>query len=90
MESTILLEKVKGKSIMLSVEKVSNVLDDRKEAVVTTPFTEKKLLTKYVDKGAGELENMKEAVVTIRGKDLDKFEGQSKVSTGWFKLDSGF
>ena len=30
------------------------------------------------------------AVVTIRRKGLDKFEGQSKVSTGWFKLDSVF
>ena len=29
-------------------------------------------------------------MVTIRRKGLDKFEGQSKVSTGWFKLDSGF
>ena len=37
------------------VEKVSNFLDDRKEAVVTTPFSEKKSLTKYVDEGTGEL-----------------------------------
>ena len=34
------------------------------------------------------MEAMKEAVITICRKDLDKFEGQSKVSTGWFKLDS--
>ena len=33
---------------------------------------------------------MKEAVVTIYRKDSDKFEGQSKVSTGWFNLDSEF
>ena len=58
---------------MSSVEKVSNVLDDRKEAVVTTPLSENKSLTKDVDK-----------------KDLDNFEVQSKASTGWFKLDSGF
>ena len=30
---------------------------------------------------------MKEAVVTIRGKDSDKFEGQSRRYTGWFNLD---
>ena len=58
---------------MLSVDKVINVLDDRKEAVVTTPFPEKKSLKNDVDKGTGELEDMKEAVVTIYGKDLDKF-----------------
>ena len=56
--------------------------------MVTTPFSEKKPLTKYVDKGTGELEYTKEAVVTIHRKDLDKFEGQSKGSTGWFRLDS--
>ena len=27
-------------------------------------------------------------MVTIRGKDLDNFEIQSKGSKGWFKLDS--
>ena len=63
---------------MLSVEKVSNVLDDRKQEVATTPLLENKSLTKDVDKGTGELEYMKEAVVIIRRKDLDKFEGQSK------------
>ena len=60
-----------------------------KEAVVTAPFTEKKQLTKDVDKGTDELEDMNQAVVTICSKGLDKFEGQYKGSTGWFKLDSG-
>ena len=73
---------------MLSVEKISNVLGDRKEAVVTTPFLEKKSLTKDVDKGTDELEYMKEAVVTICRKDLDKFEDQYKGSTRWFNIDS--
>ena len=36
---------------MSSVEKDSNIFDDKKEAVVTTPFSDKKLLTKDVDKG---------------------------------------
>ena len=72
------------------VEKVSNILDYGKESVVTTPLWEKKSLTNDVDKGTGELEDMKEAVLKIFRKDLYKFEGQSKVSTRWFKLDSEF
>ena len=54
---------------MSSVEKVSKVLDYRKEVVVTTPFSEKKSWTNDVDKGTSELEGMKEAVVTICSKD---------------------
>ena len=46
--------------------------------------------TKDVDKGTDEMEYMKKLVVTIRRKGLDKYEGQSKGSTGWFKLDSWF
>ena len=40
---------------MSSNEKVSNVLGDRKEELVTTPFSEKKSLTKDVEKGTDEL-----------------------------------
>ena len=40
---------------MSSNEKVSNILGDRKEGLVTTPFSEKKSLTKDVDKGTDEL-----------------------------------
>ena len=58
---------------MQLVDKYSNYLDDKKEAVVTTPFSEKKSLIKDVEKGTSELEDMKEAVVTIRSKDSDKF-----------------
>ena len=54
---------------MQSAEKEINVLDDKKQAVVTTPLSENKLLTKDVDKGTDELEDMKEEVVTIRRKD---------------------
>ena len=67
---------------MLLVEKVSIFLDDRKEAVVTKPLLEKISLKNDVDKGTGELEYMKVAVVTIRSKDLDRFEVQSKGFTG--------
>ena len=52
--------------------------------------TDKITTNKEVDKGAKKLEYMKEAVVTIRRKDSDKVEGQSKVSTGWFNLDHEF
>ena len=41
LESTILLEKVKEISTMSLVYKDSNVLDDKKEAVVNTPLWEK-------------------------------------------------
>ena len=40
---------------MPSNDKVSSVLSDRKEEVVTTPLSEKKLSTKDVEKGSGEL-----------------------------------
>ena len=103
---------------MSSVDKYSNVLDDKKEAVVTTLFSDKKSLTtetittggevhkhtekfttsEEVAKGTDEvhkhtenittnedvekvtekLEDMKEAVVTILGKDSGQFECQSK------------
>ena len=106
---------------MLLVDKDTNVLDDKREAVVKTPLSEKKLLTtekvsasdevqkhtekittsedfvngndefqkltekittnEEVEKGTEKLEYMKYAVVTIRGKDSDKFEVQSKGST---------
>ena len=75
---------------MSLVEKVNNVLGDRKEVVVTMKLFEKKSLTKDVDKGTDELADMKQAVVAVRRKGLDQFEGQPKGSTQWFKLDSGF
>ena len=33
---------------------------------------------------------MKQAVSTIRRKGLDQFDGKSRGSKGWFKIDSGF
>ena len=75
---------------MLSVDKVNNILGDRKEEVVTTPLLENKSSTKDVGKGIDELEDMKKAVVSIRRKGLYKFQGKSKRYTGWFKLDSEF
>ena len=57
-----------------------------------TPLPKKTLLTsekvttsEEVDKVTKILDDMKEAVVKIRRKDLDKF--QSKGSTGWFNID---
>ena len=43
---------------MSSNEKVSNALGDRKEEVVTTPLSKKKLFTNDVDKGTDELADM--------------------------------
>ena len=49
------------------------------------PLSKKKILTtekvttsEEVDKGTKHLDDMKEAVVKISSKGLDKFEGQSK------------
>ena len=51
---------------------------------------EKESSTKDVDKGTKKLAYIKYSVNTIRRKGLDKFEGQYKGSTGWFKMYSGF
>ena len=58
---------------MLSNEKVSNILGDRKEEVVTTSLLEKKSLTKDAEKGTDELAYMKHAVVECFRKSLDQF-----------------
>ena len=77
---TPFLEK---KSLKKYVEKGTDILADM-------PLTEKKYSTKYVEKGTDEFTDMKQSVVTICRKGLDQFEGQSRESKGWFKLDSGF
>ena len=53
-------------------------------------LTEKKYSTKDVDKFTYEKTDMKQAENTIIRKGLDQFEGQSRGSKGWFKLDIGF
>ena len=73
-------EKVKGKLIMSSLLK-KKVTPFPKKKVVTS---EKVTTSEEVDKGTNILDDMEEAVVTIRGKDLDHFQGQSKGATGWF------
>ena len=79
---------------MLSVDKDTKNVDDKKDAMVTTSLSKKKLLTNQkvttsaaVKKGNKTLDDMKEAMVTIRGKCSYNFEGQSKGYTGWFNLD---
>ena len=56
----------------------------RKLLQVLTRFTNVliRLKNEEVDKGSKKLEDTKEAVATIHSKDSDKFEGQSKGSTG--------
>ena len=80
MVTTPLLEK---KPSTKDVDKGTDELED-------TPLSEKRSLTKDVDKGNHESADIKKEVVTILRKVLYKFEGQSKGSTGRFKLDSGF
>ena len=84
-------------TISKEVHKLSKHSGDKKEVVVMTPLSNKKSLTtekvttsEEFDKGTRKLDYMKETVVTIRRKDSYKFEGQSKVSTGWFNLDHEF
>ena len=57
---------------MSSNEKVSYFLGDRKEEVVTTPLSEKKPSTKYVDKGNDELADMPFMEKKYLTKDVDK------------------
>ena len=71
-------------------EKITTSKEVVKDADEVHKHTENIKKNEEIDKGTGILEDMKEAVVTIRKKDSDKFEGQSKGSTGWFKLDHNF
>ena len=52
--------------------------------------SEKVTPSEEVDKSNKHLDYMKEAVVKIRGKYFDHFEGVSIVSTGWFNPDYEF
>ena len=65
--------------------------DDNKstDELVDIPLLENKYSTKDVEKGTDELADMKNSVVTICRTGLYRFEGQSKGSTVWFKLDIG-
>ena len=67
--------------IVVSKEK-SNAISEEKLV------TSKEVTTsEEVDTCATFLDDMKEAVVTIRDNYLNKFEGRSTGSTGWFNLD---
>ena len=59
-------------------------VDKGTDELADTPLLEKKSSTNDVDTGTDELADMKNAVVTIQSKCLDKFEVQSKGSTGLF------
>ena len=65
-------------------------VDKGTDELADMSLMEKKYSTKDVDKGTDELADMKQAVVTILRKSLYQFGGQSKVSKGRFKLESGF
>ena len=57
---------------MLSNEKFSNVLGDRKKEVVAASFLEKKSPTKDIDEGTGELEDMPLMEKKSSSKDVEK------------------
>ena len=57
---------------MSSNKKFSNVLGNRKEEVVTTPFSKKKSLTKDVEKGTDKLADMILVEKKYSTKDVDK------------------
>ena len=59
-------------------------VDEGTDELADIPLLEKVSSTKDVDKGTYEWSDMKKAVVIIRRNGLYQFEGQSKVSTGWF------
>ena len=52
---------------MQSVDKDNNVLDDKKEAVVTTPFSEKKLFTNEKATTSDEVHKRTENITTSEG-----------------------
>ena len=71
-------------------EKITTNEDSEKGTDEVHKCTDEITTSKEVEKGSEKLEDTKEAVVTIRRKDSDQFEVQSKVSTGWFNLDHEF
>ena len=74
-------------TLLLEKKSLKNDVDKGTDELVDTPLLEKKSSTKYVDTDTDELAD-KKIVVTIRRKGFNKFEGQFKGSTGWFKLYS--
>ena len=68
----------------------TNDVDEGTDELTDMKLLEKESLANNVEKGTDELSDIKQAVVTIRRKALYNFEGQSKGSTGWFKLDNRF
>ena len=77
--------EVQGKihHVVVAKEKGNTIA---KEKVVTS---EKVTPSEEVDKGAKNLYDMKDSVVPIRRKDLDNFNGEYIISTGWFNVDHG-
>ena len=52
--------------------------------------SEKVTPSEEFEKGTKNVDDMKEAVVTIRRKDMGNFEGNYMGSTGWFNLNHEF
>ena len=63
---------------LLEKKSLTNDVEEGTDELADMPLMEKKSSTKDFDKGTDELADTKQAVVTIRRKCLDRFEGQSR------------
>ena len=98
MVTTPLLEKklLTTEKVITSdnVQKLTEKITTREEVVKCTDEVHKRTnkitANEEVDKGTEKLKYMEDTVVTIRRKDLYKFEYKSKGYTGLFNLDHEF
>ena len=86
-----MLEKFKGISTISLVDKDTNVLDDKKEAVVTTSFLEKKLLTAEKVTTSDEVHKHTEKFTTSEGflKSADEVHKRTEYITTNEDVDKG-
>ena len=91
MDSNVFLEKVKGISIMSLVDKGATHLYDKKQAVVTTPFSEKKLLTTEKVTTSDEVHKHTQNITTIEGvvKSTDDDHKRTEKITTNEEVDKG-
>ena len=84
-------EKVtENDEVQKCTENITTIEEIDKYSDEVHKHTENITASEEVYKSYEKLQDMKEAVVTIRRKYPVKFEGQSKVYTRWFNLDHDF
>ena len=74
----------------ISTKKVEKGTDEKVYTQLYEKKSEKKYLTNDFKKGTDKLLFKKQKVPTICRKGLNKFEGQSTETHGWFKLNIKF